>query len=57
MNSLKKIARHLFYKLYNINPYEGELSYECDGRIIRSLSDTKKKVCGTYILSGIENQS
>lgn len=55
MNSLKKFVKHIFYKVYQIEPYENkqELRVACDGRIIRSLSSSKKKVCATYLLNGL----
>lgn len=58
MKTLKKLTKIIFYKHYGIRPLEKEipeeLSFACDGRIIRSLTDSKKRVCGAYILNGIE---
>ncbi|GAA6410239.1 hypothetical protein K040078D81_43560 [Blautia hominis] len=58
MKILKSVIKLLFYKYYQIKPLEQsedvELSFACDGRIVRSLTDSKKKVCGTYILNGVE---
>lgn len=58
MKALKKLTKIIFYKHYGIKPLEKEiqeeLSFACEGRIIRSLTDSKKKVCGAYILKGIE---
>lgn len=54
MNSLIKFTRIIFNKFYQIEPYKSDLLYECDGRIIRSLSDSKKKVCGAYIFDGLK---
>ncbi len=56
MKALKKITKTIFYKHYGIKPLEKqeELSYACEGRIVRSLTDSKKKVCGAYILNGIQ---
>lgn len=58
MKTLRKFTKIIFYKFYQINPADygniEELSFVCDGRIVRSLSESKKKVCGTYILNGVE---
>ena len=58
MKTLKKITKKIFYKIYQITPADGgnivELSFVCDGRIIRSLSESKKEVCGTYVLRGMK---
>ena len=59
MKTLKKFAKIIFYKFYQINLADygdiEELSFVCDGRIVRSLSGSKKKVCGTYILNGVDH--
>lgn len=58
MKTLKKLTKKIFYKIYQITPADGgdieELSFVCDGRIVRSLSESKKKVCGTYVLRGMK---
>lgn len=58
MKILKRITKKIFYKIYQINPADdGDLEglfFVCEGRIVRSLSESKKKVCGTYILHGLE---
>lgn len=59
MKILKRITKNIFYRVYQITPNNeknvGDLSFACDGRIIRSLSESKKKACGTYILNGIKH--
>lgn len=59
MKTLKKLVKKAFYKFYRINPADysnvEELSFGCNGRVVRSLSESKKKVCGTYILNGVEH--
>ena len=54
---LRKLARYMFYKFYKIEPYDNNknLSVVCNGRIIRSLSDSKKEVCSTHILNEVIN--
>ena len=56
MKFLKKITKKIFNNIYNINPNDNtsDLLFACEGRIIRSLSETKKKACGTYALNGIK---
>lgn len=58
MKFLKKITKKLFYIYFNIEPSDNEspkdLTFACNGRIVRSLSNKKKKVCGIYILIGLE---
>lgn len=54
---LRAIVKNIFYKHYQIKPVEvdnDELSYACNGRIIRSLTTTKKEFCATYILNGLK---
>lgn len=59
MKILKRITKRIFYYYFNIDPSDNEapkdLTFACDGRIIRSLSSNKKKVYGVYILNGLEH--
>ena len=58
VKTLKKIVKAYFYRYYNIKPFEQDasekLSFACEGRIVRSLTNSKKKVSGAYILNGIQ---
>lgn len=55
MKSLRKIVKSIFYKYYHINPRtEQGLQYACNGRIVRSLTEDKKKYCAAYVLDGMK---
>lgn len=57
MKILKKIVKAYFYRYYNIKPEQDtseKLSFACEGRIVRSLTKSKKNVSGAYILNGIQ---
>lgn len=57
MRTLKKYVKKFFDLCFQIDPIDksnsNDLTYACDGRIVRSLSDTKKQACGVNILEGL----
>lgn len=59
MKTLKKFVKKVFIYCFQIEPIDdakrNDLTYACDGRIVRSLSDSKKEVCAVYILGGIDH--
>lgn len=60
MKFIKRVVKSLFYRVYDIDvsdfKQDDEISFACDGRIVRSLSESKKQVCGAYVLNGLEKQ-
>lgn len=54
---LKKLAAYVFNKCYSIEDLEykrDDEEYACEGRIIRSLSDTKKEACAANVFYGLK---